>query len=426
MTGTGIDLKEATQILKNSFLSSLEFLAPEKIMERSARSLPVNQMQGKVVVFGVGKASLSMYSGLRKSIGDRISDAVIITPKNQEKIGGYTELTQLQASHPVPDLTSVESSRIAIQKLKNLGKNDTVILLISGGASSLFEIPAEGITIDEVAFVTKTMMDNGSDIFSLNKVRKALSSVKGGKLIRTIVPAIVYMYIISDVPGDVEETIGSGPVSYSSVDRNEIKTIMERYLPSGTINNQSLLDNMNFDFPSRPEFKDVTSKVILRNSDFVDYISGFLERTGTRVLKLGSGLTGDTVSLSGFISESITKFRDTFGSPFWFVGGGESTVKLSGNGVGGRNQELALRFALQQREFPAAFMAVGTDGTDGNSDLAGAVISSNDIAGATASEITMALNNNDTSPFIKKYGLAIKTGPTGNNVSDIFAGFVGN
>ncbi len=408
--------------LENAFKENTPSLAVARISAKLTQELG----GGKTIVLGFGKASLRMFMGIRDSMGSRIYRSTLIVPEDQDtaRLRDYAEI--LTAPHPFPDQRTVDASRRLLSTASDLNPEDNVIVLISGGASSMFEIPAEGISIETEAELTRCLMNSGADIFQLNTIRQAMSSVKGGKLARLLHPARVFAILVSDVPGDSPEFIGSGPLTPVNIPETAIINI-ENSIPSC----RGLMERIkpHFMLESTPKefFRNVTTEVVLRNSDMVSAITSILNETGEPVINLGSGHVGEVQSFAERLYSALEGIYSLRGTGFWFVAGGETTSKVVGTGYGGRNQELVMRLSLlaRARGRDMTFLSAGTDGIDGNSECMGGVMDSKSMAGIDEDQARHSLESSDSSTFLMKHGLAICSGPTGNNVSDIFMGYFG-
>ena len=413
--------------LLDSLELSLNRLTPEKVMEKATRGIQSEFGTGRTLVIGFGKASFGMFLGLSKNLGDRAESSSVIIPENLEIKGSIRGLKVLRAPHPVPDERTIKASRSVIEGIGKFQENDNVIVLISGGSSSLFELPARDIDIDLIRYVTSTMMDRGSDIMDLNRMRQVMSSVKGGKLAARLWPAKVLVYIISDVPGDDPSFIGSGPVTFTQITEGEIDSILQKYDLDRDSRTREIMDKFDYSFPDKNKFRHIRTKIVLKNHDFVRVITASLRKGNQRVLDLGSGLGGDVQTVANSLSDSMEKLSGLYERDTWFVGGGETTVNVKGKGIGGRNQELAVRFAMEMRdkEMEYAFMSAGTDGIDGSSDAMGGIVCSSAFEKLDPDQVAEYLKNNDTGTLLKIKNMAMISGATGNNVSDVFAGFIG-
>ena len=387
-----------------------------------------------IYVVGFGKASGEMAMAIEDLMGSYITDGLVITP--METVHKYTKLRHIRVKgghHPYPTRENVEAATELFNLVTNAGEKDLILCLISGGGSALLTYPAEGISLDEVRLVTKLIMEAGGDIYELNTVRKHISRVKGGMLARAAYPASIYSLIISDVVGDDLSTIASGPTSPDPTTFRDAISVLDKY---GLMDKapKNIVDRLRMGArgeisetpkPGDPIFKKVTNIIIANNMDILRHLSNNLRERGLRNRIITTYLTGEArevgKALAG-LGKMILKYNIPFKKPVALLFGGETTVTVKGRGRGGRNQELALSTALELYGYGRYVVcSVASDGIDGNSPAAGAVISNEDIERAHAMGINPAeyLNNNDSYSFHSLLGTAIETGYTGTNINDI-------
>ncbi len=388
-------------------------LSPEKIIGKKF-DLDLTEYNN-VYVIGFGKASFKMYSGIRDRIINKIKYAGIIVPEDENDNNIYNELNILRGTHPYVSELSVKSSEKLLSNLRDLSENDLVIVLISGGGSSLFEIPVDNIGVNDIMNVSREVMKNGGDIYSLNYIRSVLSNVKNGKLSKYLYPANVVSYIISDVIHDDVSIIASGPLKKTDTNLN-IDELLEKYVKDDKLKNLVINNYKPYKIVNK-YFKKIRNNIILKNNDFVDKFYGYMN---TDSINLGSNINGDVSDISDELVKILRSVYYIKGSGFYFVGGGETTVNVRGNGKGGRNQELVLRlFQKMKNNEHFVFVSIGTDGIDGMSPAAGGIVDNT----TKVSGIEYYLDNNDSyNALLNNHGV-ILTGRTGNNVSDIIMGF---
>ncbi len=378
------------------------------ILERVPEDSPVR-------VFGFGKASYSMYIGLRKLLDGRIVEGTIIVPEDEMTVESFSELQILRATHPFPSESTLSSSLTLVKRIESCSKRDVAIFLISGGGSSLFEIPTGNFSIEDLRKITKCVMDSGASIDELNRIRIALSSVKGGKLLEKIRSRDVVALYISDVVSNDLRYVSSGPLIPQSVDLTDLR---KRYGKCFANIDGKKLGVVT----SRHNDKKLTNIIVLSNRDLVRAAISHLGEDNT--LNLGYTLGGDVKNLAEHIIRELRKNLRKFRHGFWFVGAGEPTVHVKGTGRGGRNQELCLH--VLKKILPGediVFLSAGTDGIDGNSDAMGGIVDRSTLLDSSLEEIEKFLRNNDSYGFLSSHRGAIMTGRTGNNVSDVFIGY---
>ncbi|WP_337860491.1 DUF4147 domain-containing protein [Ferroplasma sp.] len=369
-----------------------------------------------IYVIGFGKASFKMYYGIRNKVTSKLIYAGIIIPDDEDHDESYPELEILKGTHPIVSDLSVKSSKKLLSHIGALTEEDLVIVLISGGGSSLFEIPEPGISINDMAEISTEVMENDGDIYVLNRIRSALSAVKNGKLAKYLYPASVIAFIVSDVIYDDLNIIASGPLVKSSQAFN-MNSLVEKYINRQDLKN--IVEKSNVSEIPDQYFLKVQNRIILRNRDFVDFLYSSLE---DEKINLGSNISGDVKPVSFKIPEILRNVFDLKGKDFWFVCGGETTVNVRGNGKGGRNQELVLRMMENMHKNENfLFISIGTDGIDGKSIAAGGIVDNS----TQIDNINDCLENNDSYTALSRSHGTIITGRTGNNVSDLMIGFYG-
>ena len=373
-----------------------------------------------VYVIGFGKAALKMYSGVRDKTSAVARYSAVIIPAGEAVPDGYSELEVLTGNHPIPSGETQSASRRILEPLRNLKEDDLVIVLISGGGSALFEVPEIGFTIEMIGDTAKCLMNSGADINELNAIRQAMSSVKGGKLAKILYPADVYGFIISDVPGDDPSVIASGPLTRPVIGTGFLEGVVDKYRGACSLPTKEELAT-HFGNIDPAFFRDVTTRIILKNSDFVNLISTLISNCGEKVITLADPVIGDVVDVAKWFVEKARKQFSVSREPVWIVGGGETTAKVMGKGKGGRNCELSLRVALNmERDEDFLFASIGTDGIDGNSPSMGGITDTYFLEGTSKGEMLNSLRISDSYTLLNRYDSAIMTGYTGTNVSDIY------
>lgn len=398
-------------------------LDPENVCQEKSKAIMHSlDKTGDLYVIGFGKASLRMYTGVRKQLGSRIRNGMIVVPDDQELQSEFSELKVLHGTHPLTSQLSQESTENILDSLKSLKKEDTVIVLISGGGSALFESPVQGVTIQEIAKASECLMNADANIYELNTFRKFFSRVKGGKLVSFLKPAKVIALVISDVFGDDLSMISSGPLTPSPRKESDLIHLVSNYAGRCPILN-SIKEKADLEPLNENDFDSVTQYIVLRNRDFVDAFSKTFDKWGVEHMNLGSDVNGDVEEVANRILCLLGDARRIKKNGFWFSFGGETTVQVRGKGKGGRNQELSLRILKGMRDQDFLFMSIGTDGIDGMSPAMGGLVDSELRKKISDSEIDEYLKRNDSFTLLNKYSCAIMTGRTGTNVSDIAVGF---
>ncbi|MBQ1315859.1 MAG: DUF4147 domain-containing protein [Lachnospiraceae bacterium] len=368
---------------------------------------------GKLILVAAGKAAWKMAKAAYDELGERINGGVVIT-KYDHVMGPIGDLALYEAGHPVPDENSYKATEAAIAAVSDLTENDTVLFLLSGGGSALFEKPL--IPVEDLDRLTRELLACGAEITEMNTVRKRFSAVKGGKFAMIAYPAKVFSVVLSDIIGDPLDMIASGPAYPDSSTMEQAKAIVSRYHLTMTPQMETLLS--------------VETPKALSNVE--THITGSVKQlclAAEEALRgLGYTPTTLTASLSctardaGEFFANIAQFHKDTDKSLAFIAGGETVVHLTGHGKGGRNQELALAAAPGIAGIPgAAVFSFGSDGTDGPTDAAGGYTDSttNERLRAQGIEVFNVLQDNDAYHALQKVDGLIMTGPTGTNVNDL-------
>ncbi len=391
--------------------------------------LPLNNFD-RIFVVGAGKATAPMAEAIETLLGDRISEGIIIVKDGH--CGTLRRIAQVEASHPLPDRRGMEATAQLYQLVKSAGKNDLIISLLSGGGSSLLTLPA-GISLEDKITTTNILLRCGANIEEINCVRKHISQVKGGLLARAAYPAMVVNCMISDVVGDDISAIASGPFSPDISTYDDALQIVRKYhlaeiLPASVT--VRLLAGREGRVPETakcddPAFTRITPIILASNIQALAAAKECAQHLGYKTLILSSMFEGDTSEaalLHGRIACEIYATGNPIPRPACIISGGETTVRVQGNGLGGRNMEFVLRSAIEIAGLPNMLIAsVGTDGTDGPTDAAGAIADGTTLQRARQKGLDSEqyLANNDSYHFFEALGDLAKTGPTRTNVMDM-------
>lgn len=372
--------------------------------------LPVPDAGGKLRIVAIGKAAVPMAEALLPRLNTPFEALVVTNYENARPVAGAIVNA---AGHPVPDANG-EMAAIAVEALLlNARPADRVIALISGGGSALLPAPVAGVTLAEKAEVSRILLGAGVDISQLNLVRQGLSRLKGGGLLQAARPAPVTAYILSDVIGDDLRVIASGLTVSPVGSRSEARKMLER------LNLWSRLPESVRAALQRPEMAlppvQATNVLIGSNRKSLEAV---VAAAGTGAHILSDTLTGDVADAA---AQVITAAQHADGDVLVF--GGETTVILRGKGLGGRNQELALRVAMGMPDLgrPWVFLSGGTDGRDGPTEAAGGLVDAGTIGRirAAVGDATALLANNDSNRALALAGDLLVTGATGTNVADV-------
>ena len=381
--------------------------------EAVRRALENTAFPGKVVLVAAGKAAWQMAKAAYSCLGDRIDTGIVIT-KYGHVMGPIADFVCCEAGHPVPDENSFRSTQKALNLVSGLTENDTVLFLLSGGGSALFEKPL--IPGEELQDITRQLLASGADIVEINTIRKRLSAVKGGKFAKACAPAQVYAVILSDILGDPLDMIASGPACPDSSTASQALAIAKKYDLVLSDTARSLLAE-----ETPKQMHNVTTRITGSVRELCTAAAASCEALGYEPVILTDMLNCQAKEAGSFLA-SILKTHAGSGKKLAFLAGGETVVQLTGNGLGGRNQELALSAAVGIDSIPGtAVFSVGSDGTDGPTDAAGGYVDHETAAALRALEIDIyqTLQNNDAYHALQAVGGLIITGPTGTNVNDV-------
>lgn len=390
---------------------------------------------GRVHVIGFGKASKKMASALHDVLNRCIVGGIVISPEDPGFIG---PIEVAKGDHPIPSINTLKSSQKLLEYLQSsVGEDDVVFVLISGGGSALFEVPENGVALDDIGRLTRELMKRGADIFELNAVRKRFSKTKGGKLLRYIKAKTIVSIIISDVVGDRLDTIASGPTAPDETSYRDVYNILTKYglwseMPDRM---RSVVEaGLSGEIPDTPKpgdpiFSKVYNVIVASNAIALESMARKAEDYGFKPLVLTSMIEGEAREIGralASIIKNIEFYSKPIEKPAALLAGGETVVTVKGGGVGGRNQELCLSLAISIRGLNAVAVCMGSDGIDGVSPAAGAIVD-----GSTVDEGYRAgldpvkhLGSNDSYGYFSKIGRAIITGYTGTNVNDLFLALI--
>lgn len=384
-----------------------------------------------IFVIGMGKASAAMAKALEDLLGERIKSGIV-----NVKYGHAVPLKIVRANeagHPVPDEAGLAGTNQILQLLSETGEKDLVFCLISGGGSALLPCPADGITLDDKQRLTQDLLDCGATIHEINALRKQVSKVKGGRLARLVYPSTLISLILSDVIGDNLDSIASGPTVPDMTTFRDCLNILEKHKIHGEIP-QAILEYVEKGFrgefeetpkPDDPIFARTQNVIIGSNEQALRAAKGKGVELGYNTLILSSFIEGETTEVAkvhAAIAKEILRSENPVGRPACVVSGGETTVKIRGTGLGGRNQEFALAAAISIDGLEeVVILSAGTDGTDGPTDAAGAIADGSTIRrseklGMIAEKY---LRDNNSYNFFKPLEDLIITGPTNTNVMDL-------
>lgn len=392
--------------------AALKAAQPDSAVQAALGRLQIDST-GRLIVIALGKAAWQMAKAASDALGNQIDKGLVITKYDHVK-HDLPRFVMREAGHPIPDSNSFDATKQALDLIMDLEARDTVLLLISGGGSALFEQPL--IAPEELQDITDQLLRSGADITEINTIRKRLSAVKGGRFAERCQPARVVSIILSDIIGDPLDMIASGPAYPDSSTCADAARIINRYGIRLSEEAQALMAQ-----ETPKSLKDVTSLVTGSVTVLCDAAANKARELGYEPVILTASLACQAREAGSFLG-AIAQYHQHTKHSLAFIAGGETVVRLTGQGKGGRNQELALSAArdIQGLDQTLVF-SLGSDGTDGPTDAAGGVVD-----GQTAQrlhELGMSIDqillDNDSYPALQAVDGLIMTGPTGTNVNDV-------
>ncbi|CAA9549962.1 MAG: D-glycerate 2-kinase [uncultured Thermomicrobiales bacterium] len=420
-------LGEAQTIVSGLLAVGLTAVDPRRKVAESLVADPPTAGNEPLMVVAIGKAATAMAAGARDVLGDRISAGIILT-KDGHSADPLDDFFIFEAAHPVPDQRGVDATRTIIDALAGLDAGAIVLTLLSGGGSSLLELPRPPVTLADLQVTTSLVLRAGAPIEHLNAVRGELSMVKGGGLRRQMGRARCITLILSDVLGNDPRVIASGPTIHRTPDPEGALRLLHQYdlssrLPASVLDALSgdqLLDESGLDETERDEFR-----ILADNDVLIDAIVAEAERLGLNTSIAWRRQEGEARELGRSFARKIGHSEDDVDM---VIGGGEATVTVRGNGNGGRNTEFTLAAGLELTHATTgdrwAVASIASDGQDGSVDAAGAITSAASIraTGEGGLDPLAALAENDSGGYFDRTGELIRTGPTGTNVNDVMIG----
>ena len=383
---------------------------PDAAVERALKG---KTFLGRVYLVAAGKAAWQMAHAARACLQDNFCGGVVVTKYGHVK-GEIANVACFEGGHPVPDENSLRGTDAALALTEDLTESDTVVFLLSGGGSALFEKPL--LPLAELQDVTNQLLAAGADIVEINTIRKRLSAVKGGRFARHCAPAQVFAVVLSDILGDPLDMIASGPAAPDSSTCAEALAVVRKY---GLRLSDRALACLQTETPKA--LPNAVSRVTGSVRALCDAAEQAAQTLGYRCIRLTDCLSCEAREAGRFLA-AVARTHASPSEPLAFLAGGETVVHLTGSGRGGRNQEVALAAAeglagLAQ----AAVFSFGSDGTDGPTDAAGGFVDQDSFAALRAAGLDPAdiLRRNDAYPALERIGGLIHTGPTGTNVNDL-------
>ena len=395
--------------------ASITAVLPDEAVKRA---LADQSFPGRVLLVSAGKAAWQMAKAAYDFWGDRIENGVVVT-KYDHVMGPIGNFSCFEAGHPVPDENSFRGTQAALDLVADLKEEDTVLFLLSGGGSALFEKPL--VPGEVLQDITGQLLACGADIVEINTIRKRLSAVKGGRFAQHCAPAQVFSIVLSDILGDPLDMIASGPAVPDTATREQAVSIARKYGLKMPEEAWALLEQ---ETPKR--LTNVTTQINGSVKELCAAAAKACRELGYEPVMLTDQLCCEAREAGSFLA-SVLKTHAGSGRKLAFLAGGETVVHLTGKGKGGRNQELALAAAPGIAGIPgAAVFSVGSDGTDGPTDAAGGYVD-HETAGLLAEKgisVPQILRENDAYHALLAVDGLIITGPTGTNVNDVAVALV--
>lgn len=376
----------------------------------------------EVVVLGGGNAAGAVATALETLLGEQIDGGLVVTddPAPTERI------EVVEGTHPLPSQTNVDGTRRLLDRAGELQADDLVLTVISGGGSALMCAPTTGVSLSDYRELTTSLLESGASIDEINAVRKHLSALKGGQLARELAPATTVGLVFSDVVGNRLDVIASGPISPDETTYGDAVAVLDRHSldPPESID-EVLEEGSAGERPETPGTEDsafdtVQTFILADNRTALEASAAKLAGAGYRPVILSAEVTGeanDVGQVHGAIARECAERASPFEPPVALLSGGETTVTVSGDGTGGPNQEFALATALELLGTDAIVGAVDTDGIDGPTDAAGALLDGESLG--EPRKAGSALDTNDVFPYLAECEGLIRTGQTGTNVNDL-------
>lgn len=399
--------KNAQDIVK----AAIKVVQPDEAVKKALADKTFEH--GRVLLVAVGKAAWQMAAAAKGILGSRIEKGIVITKYGHSQ-GPLKGMEIWEAGHPLPDENSFQATEEALKLVKDLTEQDTVLFLVSGGGSALFEKPL--VSKEELEDITKQLLWCGAGIVEINTIRKRLSAVKGGKFGEACAPARVFSIVLSDILGDPLDMIASGPACPDSATAEEAREIVRKYNLSFSAEALKLMEE-----ETPKTLKNVETQVTGSVIQLCEAAKREAEGLGYKAVVLTDCMDCEAREAGAFLGAIARTHQDTR-DPLAFIAGGETVVHVTGQGKGGRNQELALAAADKLAGLSGcAVFSVGSDGTDGPTDAAGGFVDGTtkealDRQGLSIYEI---LKENDAYRALESCGGLIMTGPTGTNVNDV-------
>lgn len=399
--------------LRNHAQKIIDAAIKDNLPDEAVRhALAGREFAGNLYLIAIGKAAWQMAFAADECLGDKVKAGLVIT-KYDHSQGPIADYRIIEAGHPVSDENSYAAAQAALDMVAGLDKDDTVLFLVSGGGSALFEKPL--IPEEEMQDVTRQLLACGADITEMNTLRKRLSAVKGGKFAQAC-PAKIIAVVLSDILGDPLDMIASGPAAPDMSTCEQAKALVAKYDLKLSDEALKLLDT-----ETPKQLDNVESRIVGSVRRLCESAASTAAELGYEPHVLTDQLCCEARDAGSFLA-SIARTHAEDGKALAYIAGGETVVHLTGKGLGGRNQEIALSAAAGIAGLDNVLVfSLGSDGTDGPTDAAGGIVD-----GSTAAHladlgilVSQVLANNDAYTALGKADGLLMTGPTGTNVNDV-------
>ncbi len=409
--------------MKEHAMAILDYAIEKSIPQAAVQKALSNwkEKPSRIILISIGKAAWTMADAAIQLLGDTVKKGVVITKYGHSQ-GPIAHCIIHEAAHPVPDENTVQGGKLALEAIKNLSKEDTVLFLVSGGGSALFEVPEDGISLHDIQEITTTLLSCGADIIEINTIRKRLSAVKGGKFAMHCAPANVFTIALSDVLGDRPDSIASGPTCPDETTCADALKILDKYHIHPK--NPRIMRCLQMETPKF--LSNVKTEITGSVNLLCAAAAQKAQMLGYHPIILTTNLTCEAKEAGKFlasIAKTISQKQSTLPMPCAIICGGETVVHVTGNGKGGRNQEVALAAAEDLAGLENTVLAaIGSDGTDGPTDAAGGICdgTTKERLMRAGFSIPQVLEHNDAYTALSAIDSLIFTGPTGTNVNDLY------
>jgi len=421
-----------SSVQPNNILDNFIKVKSKKIIVTEGSKQKIYSKINRVFPVCIGKASVDMAKKIKKIFkvsNFKIEKGILIVNKeNFSKVKGFKCFS---SGHPIPNRNGLDASIFLENYLGKLEKNDLVLIFISGGGSALAPYPVDGISLEEKIIINRILLESGANIKEINIVRKHLSKLKGGNLVKICNPAYVHSFILSDVIGDDLSSIASGMTTYDNSTFRDVKKILNKYkiwtkIPKNIknhINNGEKKKELETPEKNNQIFRKTNNTLIGSNNLCLNNMKNLCKKYNINSKIWFKNIDGDVKKISKKFSNNIKKIK--YKTPVLLISGGETTVKVNGKGKGGRNQEFALYFAIEMKKINPSksfiILSAGTDGRDGPTNAAGGILNQGSLEKIKKKKVNLEkeLLNNNSYQVLKKINSLVIIDGTNTNVADV-------